>query len=150
MSAFKELGQKEIVSDSLLLRLEAFVCHRYGKPTYTSTDKLRYDTVRQKYLLKGQSPLSSLRGRDISLLPPCRQALRMHCLRANYQAMIWRQADVPQPEIPDPSSHVWTKNTDGALSIYRCKDLFPKRLVDILYENQTANDEKRESLYDAH
>ena len=59
--------------------------------------------------------------------------------------MIWRQADIPQPEIPQPLSHGWTKSANGVLSIDWCTDLFPQQLVDILYENQTCNVEERET-----
>ena len=70
----------------------------------------------------------------------------MHILRANYQAMIWKQADIPQPEIPEPLSHGWTKSANGALSIDWCTDIFAQQLVDIfLYENQTCNVEERET-----
>ena len=143
ISTFKELGHQETISHSLLLRLEKFVCHLYGKPTYTSANRLRYDIVRQKYLMTGKTLLSSIHGLDISLLPPCQQALKMHSLRANYQAMIWKQADIAQPEISEPSCHGWTKSDNGILSINWCTDLFPQQLVDIMYDNQTTSEEKR-------
>ena len=149
ISTFKELGQNESMSDALHLKLEKFVCHLYGKPRYNSTNKLRYDIVRQKYLLKGQNLLSSVKGLDISLLPPCQQALKMHSLRANYQAMIWRQADIPQPDISEPLSHGWTKSDYGALSIDWCVDLFPQQLVDILDLNQNDNAGEEQAEYDS-
>ena len=117
-TAFKELGQSSEVSENVLDMLERFVCCLfYGKPSYTSTNKLRYDLVQQKYLVKGQRPLSSNAGLDISLLPPCREALKNHTLIANYQAMIWKQADIAQPEIPDPVGNGWKQDTNGILSI---------------------------------
>ena len=58
----------------------------------------------------------------------------MHILRANYQAMIWRQADILQPEIPEPLSHGWTKS---AMGLYQS--------TGVLYENQTCNVEEREN-----
>ena len=103
------------------------MCHLYGKPNYNN--RLRYDIVRQKYLLKRQNPLSSIHGLDISLLSPCQQALRMHILRANYQAMIWRQADIPLPEIPEPLSHGWTKSANRVLSIDLCTDFLNSLLI---------------------
>ena len=88
--------------------------------------------------------LSSIHGLDISLLlPPCEQVLKMHSLRANYQATIWRQADIAQPEISEPFCHGWTKSDNGILSINLCTDLFSQQLVDILYDNQTNGEEKR-------
>ena len=103
--AFKELGERDTLSQDMLLQLERFVCHLYGKPTHSNVNKLRFDLVTQKYFLKGQSPLSCVHGLDISLLPPCQQALRMHIMRANYQAHIWKQAHIGHPDIPNPSGH---------------------------------------------
>ena len=139
--AFKEMGRSETVSEDLLCQLEKFVCHLYGKPSYSSTNKLRHDLVRQKYMVKGQCLLSSFEGLDISLLPPCRAALHMHCLRANYQAMIWKKADIAQPNIPGPQGHGWKKEDNGMLSIDWCKDLFPQQLADILSESQTDQEQ---------
>ena len=79
--AFKELGERDTLSQDMLLQLEIFVCHLY------------------------HSQLSYVHGLDISLLPPCQQALRMHIMRANYQAHIWKQAHTGHPDIPNPSGH---------------------------------------------
>ena len=117
------------------------MCYLYGKPNYTSVNKLRFDIVRQKYLLKGPNPLSNSQGIDMSVLPPCQQALKMHSFRANYQALTWRQADLAHSEIPDPLLHGWIKSAAGVLSIDWCKDWFPQQLVDIIYENGTHEDE---------
>ena len=144
VSAFKELGKEEIVSERCLLQLEKFVCHLYGKPNHTSVNKLRYDLVRQKYHLKGKCPLSSIQGLDISLLPPCQQALRMHIMRANYQAMIWRQAYIALPDIPQPSGYGWTLGANGVLSIDWCTHLVPQQLVDILHDNKMSIDDDNE------
>ena len=86
---------------------------------------------------------SSIHGLDISLLPPCQQALKMHNLRANYHAMIWKQAHIAQPDFSEPSCYGWTKSDNGIVSINWCTDLFPQQLVDILYEKHTTNEEKR-------
>ena len=132
--AFKELGKHELVPDNVFNQIEKFVCQMYGgKPHEKSVDKMRYDRVRQKYRPKGTSPLSCLEGLDVSLLPPCQQALRKHTLRANYQTMIWRHAHISHPDIPHPSGHGWTMNSDDILFIDWCTDPVPQQLVDILH-----------------
>ncbi|GFR82592.1 hypothetical protein ElyMa_002366700 [Elysia marginata] len=70
----------------------------------------------------------------------------MHTLRANYQALIWKQADKIQPKISNPEFHCWKINDDGVLSIEWCKDLVPQQLADILSgtednKEQESNDE---------
>ena len=49
--------------------------------------------------------LTSYNVVDISLLPPCRENLKMHVRRANYQAPIWKKADQATPSIPGPDGH---------------------------------------------
>ncbi|GFR68590.1 hypothetical protein ElyMa_002025600 [Elysia marginata] len=124
---FKELGSSVTVSDELLSKLEKFVCQLYGKHSYSSTNKLLHDLVRQEYIVRGQNVLSSIRGFDISLLPPCRAALKFHCLRA----------DIAQPDIPDPEDHGY-----GVLSIHWCTDLVPQELADILSESHTTRQQE--------
>ena len=146
--AFTELGKHEIVSENVFHQIEVFVCHMYGgKPHERSVNKIRYDRARQKYCPQGKSPLSCLQGLDISLLPPCQQALRKHTMQANYQAMIWRQAYIAFPDIPHPSGHGWTLRSDDVLSIDWCTDPVPQQLVDILYTRTEV--ETGDSTYSA-
>ena len=137
---FSELGKHDIVPEHVLLKIEEFVCPMYGgKPNDRSVDKIRYDRARQKYRPNGKSLLSCVKGLDISLLPPCQQALRKHILRANYQALIWRKADIAYPDIPHPSGHGWNLSED-ILSIDWCEVPVPQQLVDILYVSTTEEE----------
>jgi hypothetical protein len=62
----------------------------------------------------------------ISLLPPGSSTLKMHILRANYQAFIWKHSDEQHPEIPTPDTHGW-KMVDGKLAYEWCDgDIMPK------------------------
>ena len=125
--------------EHVLLKIEEFVCPMYGgKPNDRSVDKIRYDRARQKYRPNGKSLLSCVKGLDISLLPSCQQALRKHILHANYQALIWRKADIAYPDIHHPSGHGWNLSED-ILSIDWCEVPVPQQLVDILYDNNEAD-----------
>ncbi|GFR89989.1 hypothetical protein ElyMa_006138800 [Elysia marginata] len=73
-------------------------------------------------------------------------ALKFHCLRANYQTLIWKQADIAQPDIPDSKDHGWKTDGNGVLSIHWCTDLVPQELADILSESHTTR--QQESVYD--
>jgi len=148
---FKELGTSETISAELVNKLEKFVCHLYGKPAYSSTNKLRHDLVRLKYMAKGHSLLSCFDGFDISLLPPCRDALKLHIQRANYQTFIWKQAHLAQPLVPDPQNHGWNRGYEGMLSVEWCKDLVPQQLADVLTQSDTVKEDISESgqqIYD--
>ena len=51
--------------------------------------------------------------------------------------MIWKQADIAQPEIPDPVGIGWKQDTNGILSIEWCTDLLPQQLADIVFDTNT-------------
>ena len=53
---------------------------------------------------------------DSNQLPPCADCLKMHSLRANYQAAIWRRSLQSCPQVPSPVGHGWVEE-DGNLSI---------------------------------
>ena len=85
--AFRELGKHDIVHENVLLKIEAFVCQMYGgKLNDRRINKIRYDRAGQKFHPNGKSHLSFVKGLDISLLPPCHQALGKHILHINYHA----------------------------------------------------------------
>ena len=44
---------------------------------------------------------------DSHKLPPCRDSLQNHILRANYQCLIWRKCLEQSPNIADLESHGW-------------------------------------------
>lgn len=65
----------------------------------------------------------------------------MYSIRANYQAMIWKQADIAQPDIPDLEGHGWKKDANDVLTIEWCEYLVPQQLADILTEEQSTEQE---------
>ena len=107
LSTFHSLGQTVEVQETIINELEQFVYCMYGKPKYTSVNKLRYDLFIQKYQPTSGNLLTSGDGIDLSLLPPCRDSLSMHIRRANYQALVWNSAQDCFPDIPEPIGHGW-------------------------------------------
>ena len=88
--------------------------------------------------------LSSYNGIDISLLPPCRDALKMHIRRANYQAMIWYQADKADANVPPPEVHGWALKDDKLDYKWTSGDLMPPELSNIVVEEPDSEDEADE------
>ena len=82
---------------------EKFVCQMYGRPRLADVNECRYVTFCAKQGLS-QS------------LPPCQDALLQHTMRANYQAAIWRNALIANPQVPPPEGHGWLI-ADGQLDI---------------------------------
>ena len=95
--AFKQLGKFITLSSDVETTLEAFTCKLYNsKSPVVKVNDLRYILFSSK---KGEI--------DAHQLPTCADALHKHCLRANYQALIWRHSLDSNPEIPHPSAHGW-------------------------------------------
>ena len=69
----------------------------------------------------------------MSLLPPCRESLKMYVRRANYQALIWKKADQATPSIPGPDGYGWNANVEGELEFcWTNGNLMPQELADII------------------
>ncbi len=97
---FLELGQSWELSTDLFKRLQAFTCKLYSAPTSTED----VNTARYQLFCARRGELES------SQLPPCKDCLLMHAMRANYQAGIWRGSLQQHPEVPSPVEHGWARN----------------------------------------
>lgn len=106
--AFLELGRLWAVSDELFEKLQATTFKMYVPSTSTAeVNTLRY----QLFCVR--------RGKvESSQLPPCKDCLLMHAIRANYQAVIWRLRSLQtMPAVPSPEEHGWNTDEDGQLTI---------------------------------
>lgn len=105
--AFQELGRSWEVSSELFEKLQEITCHMYLPSTHTNNvNKLRYELF------------CARRGEvESSQLPPCKDCLFMHALRANYQAAIWRRSLESQPFVANPTDYGWMRDEDGKLVV---------------------------------
>ena len=96
-------------------------------------NSLRYEKFIDRFSAKPGEVLTSYNGVDVSLLPPCRESLKMHMRRANYQVPTWKKADQATPIIPGPDRRGWNTNIKGELEIsWTNSDLMPQELADII------------------
>ena len=91
-----ELGKSWDLNKNAIVDLEHFVCAMYRCVRYHDVNKLRYDMFMEKYQL---GSLDANKDADLGLLPPCRQALKMHIKRVKYQVRILKLPHVQNPEI---------------------------------------------------
>lgn len=94
-----EFGKTETLSVNDANMAEAFICRIYQVP-YDCCDKGRVHLF-----CKCKPP---------EAWPPTTDAAQLHIQRANYQTLLWRQANVPIPALPSPTSSGW-ESVDGAL-----------------------------------
>ena len=129
-------------ADILFASLEKFVCSLYGYSQHSNINKVRSQLFHSRYGSRLPKALSATAGGiDLSLLPPCRDSLQLHCLRASYQSYIWYSADTAKPDLPSPVGLGWTTDNSGALTVnWISGDIMPQNLIDILAD-QTAPDD---------
>ena len=99
LPTFHALGSRVDIEDRVFKDLEKFTCLMYGSKL-GDINSLRYEKFIERFSAKPGEVLTSYNGVDMSLLPPCRESLKMHVRRANYQALIWKKADQATPSIP--------------------------------------------------
>ena len=104
---FMLLGENWDISPDIFEKIQEFVCRIYiSTSAVSNVNELRYQLFCAK---RGDI--------DSSQLPPCRDCLYVHTLRANFQAGIWRRCLEGQANIPDPKNCGWTSDDGGNLSI---------------------------------
>ena len=85
-------------------KLEAYTSLLYApKTSSTKINDLRYHLFCAK---KGEI--------ESHQLPPCRNCLEKHALRANNQAGIWRRCLEQNPQVPSPVGRGWKIEKEGA------------------------------------
>ena len=139
IKTFSQLGVTVNIESSVLRELEEFTCLLYrGRGSRTSdVNKLRFEKFQERFNTNTEL-LTCYNGIDMSLLPPCRDALHMHIERVNYQTLIWNKSDVPKPGIPLPPGHGWKKTPDGLEVEWTRGLLMPGELVDVVVEDPSA------------
>lgn len=138
---FQSFGTTATVDEDCFNGLQKFVCHMYGKSPSTDTNKVRYDIFKSRYEAKSVKDSFTIHeGLDLSLLPPCKGTLRMHCLRANFQAFVWRHSHLANVFLPSPIGSGWKCDQEGRITIDWIEgNVMPQQLVDILDSSEPDN-----------
>ena len=119
---FSQVGQSWDVQPQLFEKVQQFTCRMYvAASSTTEVNDLRYQLFCAK---RGEI--------ESNLLPPCRDCLFMHLLRANYQAAIWKCCLHAHPTVPDPTKCRWIDD-DGKLAIHWMRSLpAPDAVLELL------------------
>ena len=118
---FAELGNYSEVPVHVSNGLEEFVCDLYGHARISSVNKLRHKIFWQK--LEKENKVI-----DLSFMPPCEANLKLHIMRANYVASIFRKADRLILDLEDHTSHGWSDRGQVIWS----NDCYPKDITELL------------------
>ena len=82
--------------------LEEYVCQLYGYRN-KSTNSVRFRIYEKKYNKENKVI-------DMATLPPCNSVLRLHILRSNMVAALWKRSMIANIEILDITQHGWDVN----------------------------------------
>ena len=116
----KDLGCTTRVSDKVARDAEAFICQIYKFTNTTSVDDIRVALF--------------CKGKAQEMMPPTSDTLRLHTERANYQALIWRKAHEPKPDIAEPLDLGGWKVVEGKLRpVLMTLPPVPKSCRDIIF-----------------
>ena len=115
-----KLGTTLRPSDETMKAIEKFVCELYVPNTSLTTVKdLRWWLFRKK---QAQS----------ERLPPTQGALHQAVLRAHYQAMVWNNDVVANPDIPSPENYGWEKNDNRWLPVMTKLPPAPEAIIQLV------------------
>ena len=110
--------------------LEEFVCSLERK-NKKDINQLRYEIIQTMYEKKGKI-------QDLSLLPPCRSSLQLHCKRSNYVAKMWQSSLSCNIDPDNIQNHDWSENGD----IIWIDEAFPENIQSILVYDEISDEDK--------
>ena len=128
-AAMSMLGEYWDLSEDVISSLEEYTCRLYNV-TVNNLDIARHTMFKKKHNYQNKSV-------DMSTLPPCKSVFRLHCLRANYIASIWKKSTIAKPTYPSIQNHGW--DIDG--SVVWVQEAFPFEIEEILLANDINEEE---------
>ena len=100
--------------------LEKLVCHVYSpKAEFDDIGKLRWQLFKQSQA-------------EAEKMPPTKDVLKYHILRAHYQAMVWSQAAIPQPTLPQPTMFGWKTEGEVFVPIITAQKVAPDTVLELV------------------
>ena len=120
VSAFAALGTSEKLEADTERATETFVCQLY-EPGSTEVDvgDLRWKLFTKKQL-------------QAEKLPPTRGALHEAIARAHYQAMVWRQDNIPHPHLPPATTYGWKEEENKLVPVPTRDPPAPATVIDLV------------------
>ena len=95
------------------------MCRLYNQGSVTSVNQ-----IRQMMFLTTEKE---------ELMPPTQDALQQHLMRVHYQSMVWKQANIPIPVLPNPEDMGWTKHNGELKPVFMTIDSIPESCTNIVF-----------------
>jgi hypothetical protein len=137
-SALAQIRDSWQISEDLFLQMEAFAWLLYGGKEVSCVNDLRYNKIRGKCCSTGEM-FDASKNIDLGVLPPCRNCLREHLKRVNYQVGIRKITHIARPLYPEPTHENGWQCVDVMIEPkWVSGDFIPKQLADVLVEENIA------------
>jgi hypothetical protein len=117
LKSLSMLGEDNFDVDEAFPGIEEYICSLYRSP-YNTISKTRW------YLFSNKQAQGSA-------LPPTKDALLQHVQRANYQALVWKNATKPFSQIGCPSEHGWELVNELFLQIMTKNSAAPCAILEL-------------------
>ena len=144
-TAFRQLGDDWVVQPLVIKQIEQFTCLMYGRSRDTSVDVVRAKLLRK--MIGENDKLTSKSKVDLARLPPCHSALKQHVHRVNHRMCLYKRADIPILEKPQPydPGQGWMKTDEGVLEpLWSSAPVLPESLVDLPGTVESEEDQLEE------
>ena len=115
----------------------AFVCRIYGMKHHQDINEARYESFMK--MTGGSKTLSKVRKVNCASLPPCNKSLYKHIQRANFVAMMWRNADQCRPNVNNPLNFGWKEDSETLQPLW-----FERRAIPGFTPGESEDDEVEE------
>lgn len=66
------------------------------------------------------------------MLPPTSDAIRLHIESAHYQSLVWKQANVTDPVLPEPQQSGWKLERNTLVPVLMTKSPIPVACIEMI------------------
>ena len=112
-----DVGIGELTRETVI-SVEKFVCRVYNIRETDAVDSARY--------------LMFSKTKKTEHIPPTSDALYFHLLRVHYQCMVWKNAHIPTPILPEPTTMGWKREGRGLKPILMSKSPIPDSCLQMI------------------
>lgn len=112
----EDVGEGQLTSEQSD-KAEKFICKIYGQDS-NKTNEARFVMYHRCNIPE--------------MLPPTSDAIRLHIARAHYQSLVWKQANVTDPVLPEPQQSGWKLERNTLVPVLMTKSPIPVACIEMI------------------
>ena len=124
------LGNNWDIDDDMFSVAGELTYALYCRSRLNELNELRFHLLKARCGSEGK--LTNNTNVGITNMPSCNDSLREHVRRGSYQVVIWKQAHVTKPDVPNsPTCHGWVLKDNILEPLWTSGNKLLKQIVDI-------------------